>query len=224
MATRNTGRRVDALSRERIVGAAVDMLDEAGESGLTVRALAARLSTGLGAIYWHVTNKDDLLVAATDAVLTSALATGAAADGPAAAIRAVALGVFDAVDAHPWAGTQLPRLTSQLTTLKVFERLGRQVRALGVPAEVQFDAASALLNYILGVAGQNAALARSVPPGTDRTAILESVSATWAGLDPEEHSFARTVAGRLADHDDRAQFLAGIDLILAGIRTLRPPG
>ncbi|MFG1604579.1 TetR/AcrR family transcriptional regulator [Actinoplanes sp. NPDC049265] len=213
-------RRVDALSRERIVGAAVEMLDESGESGLTVRALAARLNTGLGAIYWHVTNKDDLLVAATDAVLTGALDTAAA--DPADTVRAVALGVFDAVDAHPWTGTQLPRLTSQLTTLKIFERLGRQVRALGVPAAAQFDAASALLNYILGVAGQNAALARSVAPGTDRATVLRSMSATWAALDQDEHSFARTVAGRLADHDDRAQFLAGIDLILAGIRALVP--
>jgi len=41
------------------------MLDVAGESGLTFRALAAELRTGAGAIYWHVANKSELLVAAT---------------------------------------------------------------------------------------------------------------------------------------------------------------
>lgn len=31
-------------------------------------------------------------------------------------------------------------------------------------------------------------------------------------------AFTRTVAAQLRDHDDREQFLAGLDLILAGIR------
>ena len=100
----------------------------------------------------------------------------------------------------------------------MFERLGRQLQALGVPVADQFDAASALLNYILGVVRQNAALAAQVPAGTDRTAYLASVS---ADLDPDEFSFTRAVAGQLRDHDDREQFLAGIDLILAGIATIR---
>src|ERR1700733_5580907 len=50
-------RRTDALSRERIVEAAIGILDTAGEGGLTFRALTARLATGAGAIYWHVASK-----------------------------------------------------------------------------------------------------------------------------------------------------------------------
>ena len=215
--TRNTERREDALSRQRIVDAAVQVLDVAGESGLTFRALAARLRTGAGAIYWHVANKSELLVAATDAVLTGAGAPDVVGAPPAEAIRAVALGVFDAVETHPWVGTQLSRTPSQRAVLRVFERLGRQVQALGVGADDQFDAASALLNYVLGVTAQNAAQAREAAPGTNRVAFLESLS---ADLDPDLYPFTRTVAGQLCDHDDRAQFLAGIDLLLAGIAGL----
>src|SRR3954465_3816370 len=58
-------RRTDALSRERIVQAAIEILDAEGESGLTFRALATRLSTGAGAIYWHVASKGELLAATT---------------------------------------------------------------------------------------------------------------------------------------------------------------
>jgi hypothetical protein len=47
------------------------------------------------------------------------------------------------------------------------------------------------------------------------------VSAAWASLDPGEYPFTRTVADQLRDHDDRVQFLDGIDLILAGISGLR---
>ena len=59
-----TQRRTDALSKERIIETAIEILDTEGESALTFRALAARLATGSGAIYWHVANKDELLAAA----------------------------------------------------------------------------------------------------------------------------------------------------------------
>jgi AcrR family transcriptional regulator len=211
--------REEALSRERIVAAAVELLDAAGESGLTVRALAARLRTGAGAIYWHVANKSELLNAATDAVLTSAL-TPATDETPQDAIRALGLAAFDAIDAHPWAGTSLSRVPSPPSLLRIFERIGRQLQALGVPPEAQFDAVTALLNYILGVAGQNAANARAQAPGRNRREFLSTVSAAWANLDAEEFPFVRGIAGRLTGHDDRAQFLAGVDLILAGIAAL----
>ncbi|MGI5239422.1 TetR/AcrR family transcriptional regulator [Dactylosporangium sp. CA-139066] len=218
--TRHTERREDALSRERIVEAAVELLDADGEGGLTFRALGAQLKTGPGAIYWHVANKHELLAAATDSVLAGLLAADPAGATPQDAVRSVALGVFDAIDEHPWIGTQLSRLASQSATLRLFERLGRQLQALGVPDAAQFDSASALLNYILGVAGQNAANARAQEPGTSRSDVLGAESALWASLDPAEFPFIRNVADQLREHDDRAQFLAGVDLILAGITAL----
>ncbi|MCX5084467.1 TetR/AcrR family transcriptional regulator [Streptomyces sp. NPDC056121] len=215
--TRRPERREEPLSRERIVEAAIGLLDTAGESGLTFRALAERLATGPGAIYWHVAGKDELLGAATDAVVAGAMTADTVDATPQDAIRALALGAFDAIDDHPWIGAQLTRAPGQSPMMRVFEHIGRQVQALGVPAADQFTVASALWSYILGVAGQNAANARSAPPDTDRTEFLGAVSAVWANLDPDEYAFTRSVAGRLRDHDDREEFLAGIDLILTGI-------
>jgi hypothetical protein len=78
------------------------------------------------------------------------------------------------------------------------------------------------MSYILGVGGQNAAntqLART--QGFNRSDFLAAVSTAWSQLDPEDYPFARSIAGPLRTHDDRIDFLAGIDLILAGIRTLQ---
>jgi len=219
--TRRPERRREPLSRERIVRAAVELLDTVGEAGLTFRALAERLATGPGAIYWHVTGKAELLGAAADAVLAEAIAEEDAGATPREAIRAVAVGVFDAIDAHPWLGAQLARAPSGSPTLRIFERVGRQVQALGVREARQFTAASALWNYILGVAGQNAANTRMVEPGTNRAEYLDAVATAWAELDPEQYPFTRTVAGRLRGHDDRVEFLAGVDLIVAGITAHR---
>ncbi|GAA3091942.1 hypothetical protein ACFQ0X_03305 [Streptomyces rectiviolaceus] len=121
-------------------------------------------------------------------------------------------------------GAELARAPGQSPLLRVFERIGRQVQALGVPDTGRFTAASALLNYILGVGRQNAADARAHHarrPDTGRTEFLDSAAATWADLDPDEYAFTRSVAGQLRDHDDRVEFLAGIDLILAGISARR---
>jgi hypothetical protein len=48
-----------------------------------------------------------------------------------------------------------------------------------------------------------------------------AVSTAWSQLDPQEYPFARGVAGRIRDHDDRMDFLARIDLILSGIKSSR---
>jgi AcrR family transcriptional regulator len=215
-----TERRADALSKERIVETAIEILDTDGESALTFRALAARLATGSGAIYWHVDNKNELLAAATDDVITRVMTEVVGGAEPREAIRAIALGVFDAIDAHPWVGTQLANEPWQPAILQIFERVGGRLQALGVPERAQFDSATALLNYILGLAGQYAAGAR-LTPETDRSAFLAAVAARWTQHDPAQYPFVHRVAAQLAEHDDREQFLAGIDLILTGIGALR---
>ena len=213
-------RRTDALSKDRIVAAAIEILDADGESALTFRTLAARLSTGPGAIYWHVANKNELLAAATNDIIAAVMSDVALGAEPQEEIRAIALGIFDAIDAHPWVGTQLSREPWQPAILQIFEGIGGELQALGVPEPAEFNAASALVNYILGLAGQYAAGARLIPRTTDRTTFLSTVAAQWARLDPAEYPFVLRFAAQLPDHDDREQFLAGIDLILAGIDTI----
>ncbi|MHC1559368.1 TetR/AcrR family transcriptional regulator [Actinomycetospora sp. C-140] len=216
-------RRTEALSRARIVDAAVELLDAAGEGGLTFRALSERLATGPGAIYWHVANKDELLAAATDAVVDAALADEPCVASPRDAVRAVALGLFDAIDEHPWVAGQLSAGSWQATAPRIFESVGRQVRALGVPQREWFTVASVVVQYILGAAAQNAANARILGPDVDRGEFLGTVASTWEELDPEDYAFTRTVADQMREHDDREQFLAGIDLVLTGVTTTHPP-
>jgi AcrR family transcriptional regulator len=214
---KNTPRREDGLSRERIIDETIALLDSSGERGLTFRALAGRLSTGAGAIYWHVADKTDLMSAACDAVLARALSAPQAAT-PQDAIRALALQLFDVIDARPWVGAVLTQALLQSPLVRILEPLGQQVRAMGVAAAEQFAVVSALLNYILGVSVQNAANAQTGRQlGGDREALLAKVADAWATLDADQYPFTRSIAGQLRTHDDRTDYLAGIDLILRGI-------
>ena len=217
-------RREESLSREQIIEASIELLDGSGEDGLTFRALSERLATGPGAIYWHIANKSDLLTAACDAIVARTMNAASLTPGatPQAAIRLLALTIFDAIDAHPWIGSALTRTLGKSPMVRIVERIGQQIQALGVPKKEHWITVSALLNYILGVGGRNAAngqLART--QGLDRSDFLKAVSTSWSQLDPEEYPFARSLVRQLRSHDDRKDFLAGIDLILRGIDSLR---
>ncbi|MCX4776115.1 TetR/AcrR family transcriptional regulator C-terminal domain-containing protein [Streptomyces sp. NBC_01264] len=125
---------------------------------------------------------------------------------------------------HPWLATQLAQQLSRGSEAsvapRIFEALGQRVRALGAPEASWFTIASALVHCILGVAGRhaaNAASARTAAPGVSREDFLSAAARAWQQSVPDQYPFTRAVAGQIEAHDDRAQFLAGIDLILAGV-------
>jgi AcrR family transcriptional regulator len=232
MATRarRTQRRNQVLSREQIIDTAIELLDAGGEGALTVRALTERLATGSGAIYYHVGTRDELLDTATETVITAALATkpARASAAPEDEIRVVALALFDAIAEHQWLAT---RLTLQIirnptgsVTVEIFERIGRQVGALGVPEAAWFDATSTLVHYILGAISQNARIdgdTSGIKPDADREEVFDAASTAWQELDPDDYPFMHAIAGQMREHDDREQFLTGIALVLDGIANLR---
>jgi len=117
---------------------------------------------------------------------------------PREALRRLVLGLFDAIDAHPWVGAELSREPWRPALLDFYESVGRLLDALAVPERVRVDAAGALVNYVLGVAGQNAANARRRAGGdTDRAAFLDDTAARWARLDPGKYPFVHAAATQL---------------------------
>src|ERR1700761_49155 len=62
------------VTRERIVAVALELLDEGGLDGLTLRRLAERLGIRAPTLYWHVRNKRELLDLLAGAILEEALA------------------------------------------------------------------------------------------------------------------------------------------------------
>lgn len=219
--THKSSRRSDALTRERIVEATIEILDTTGENGLTMRAVTAHLATGRGAIYHHVSSKDELLAAAADGVIGQ-VAARVEVNDPVAALRALSLGIFDAIDAHPWVGTQLSREPFQLAVLRIWKGIGEQLSKLGVTGAARSDAGSALANYVLGATAQYAAGARRALDDAARRDYLQTLAVQWEQLDGD--LLVQESAALLREHDDREQFMAGVDIFLAGITARRSPG
>ncbi|MFK0193118.1 TetR/AcrR family transcriptional regulator [Kitasatospora sp. NPDC090308] len=210
---------------EAVLAAAVALLDEDGEQALTLRALASRLGTGVGSIYWYVSGKDDLLDRAIDhvlgGVLTAVEQRPDTAD-PIADLRAMAVTLFDAVADRPWLGDRFLRnIGTEGNSLRLYELLGRQLLRLDLTPKQRFHALSA----VIGVVVSNAAdLGQEEPPeevvegAVGREEFLGRFADNWRALDPERYPFLHHIVDEFDGHDDREQFLAELDLTLAGLR------
>jgi hypothetical protein len=53
---------------------------------------------------------------------------------------------------------------------------------------------------------------------TSREEFISRVAANWRLLDPAQFPYVHDILDEFEGHDDRDQFLAGLDLTLAGLR------
>ncbi|WP_393063557.1 TetR/AcrR family transcriptional regulator [Streptomyces sp. LN549] len=209
---------------EAVLTAAVALLDEAGAPALTLRALAARLGTGVGSIYWYVSGKDDLLDRAIDHVLGGVLAAveGQEDSGdPIDDLRVMAVTLFDAVVDRPWLGAHFMRnIDVEGNALRLYEELGQRTLRLDLTPRQRFHAVTA----IVGVVVANAADLGQEPPQevvdglVDRDEFLGRYAATWRALDAGSYPFVHDIVDEFDGHDDKEQFLAVLELTLTGLR------
>lgn len=92
------------LDLDRIVAAAVRLLDAEGDAQFSMRRLAAELNVTPMSLYWYVANKDDLLELALDAVAGEIKLPDPGPDSDwREELRALATAWRRTMVAHPWA-------------------------------------------------------------------------------------------------------------------------
>ncbi|MEV6016962.1 MULTISPECIES: TetR/AcrR family transcriptional regulator C-terminal domain-containing protein [unclassified Streptomyces] len=141
----------DTLTADRIVRAAIELLDDEGLDGLNMRSLAQRLGSAATAVYWHIKNKDDLVRLASDAVWDEVELPGLDTGDWRSAAAAHATGVYAMLTRHPWLvqafGSHLLYGPGQARhndfSLAVYEKAGF------APADAD-RAAAAALAFVLG--------------------------------------------------------------------------
>jgi AcrR family transcriptional regulator len=94
----------DTLTAERIVGAAIDLLDAEGLDGLNMRRLGNRLGAAPTAVYWHVESKDNLVRLAGDAVWNEVELPDLDRVDWRSAAATMATGLHAMLTRHPWVG------------------------------------------------------------------------------------------------------------------------
>lgn len=89
-----------ALTREQVVDQAVEILDSYGMADLSMRRLGDALGVKAGALYWHVPNKQGLLAAIADRILSQVVEQEAPTADPAAALLLWGSGLRRGLLAH----------------------------------------------------------------------------------------------------------------------------
>ena len=234
---RGLERRRASHSLSSVLSEAVALLDESGEQALTFRALAIRMGGGVGSIYWYVDSKDELLDRAADFALgdvvqaTADIGRGTTGGGPRGGtdtvdaalvdLRSIAVLLFDAIAERPWLAAYLMRnIEVQPNAMRLYELMGEQLLRLPLTPREAFHAVSAVLGFTVGTAadlGQQPP--ESVASGqVGRDEFLERYADRWRALDPVEFPFVHRIVDEFEGHDDREQFRAGLDLLVAGLR------
>jgi AcrR family transcriptional regulator len=146
------GRAEPVVTLGRIVGAAVELLDEEGAGRLTMRRLAERLETAATTLYLHVETKDDVLDLALDAVFGEVPVP----PGPGGAwrddITALIIEWRATMLRHPWSVTVLDRPLLGPNVLARTEYLYAALARAGFTGPDLTAAAYALANYVIGSA------------------------------------------------------------------------
>jgi TetR/AcrR family transcriptional regulator, tetracycline repressor protein len=210
------------LTKTAIVQAALDLLDEAGMDGLTVRALASRLGVQAPALYWHVRGKQALLDEMATLIWRQIGDVMAALPGDppwrelmttyAVAVRSGLLGHRDGAKA--FSGTTLTDPDVVRRQEVTFESLTRQGFTLR-------DAARALVllhDFTIGFCVEEQAVVQAIASGDERYLLdrrAEVVGPQTAPLAVE--------AGQVIFGDPDNRFAELLDLLLDTIARLRRP-
>src|SRR6185369_562979 len=127
------------LKRERILAAALEVVDEQGIDALSMRKLGQSLGYEAMSLYNHVANKDDLLDGILDLVLAEMEPPDP--DGGLSAIRASAISAHEALKRHPWAATMLMSAARiRPARIQYMEALLASLRNTGLSAETTYHA------------------------------------------------------------------------------------
>jgi len=212
----NRSRGRPALPLDRILAAAVEVLDEQGAEALSMRSLAQRLQSGTATLYRHFSNRSELVSTVIDHILGEVdLDAHAIAELPwQQACTLFAQHMFHALGRHGNVASLLIEYTPMgPNALANRERCLTILLDNGFPPAVAAHAYATLARYVLGFAIQ-----LSGPAAVNGQQDAE-LTAAFHRLDPSRYPATVTVADDLPVPLEE-EFAFGLQLIVAGLERL----
>ena len=223
MTTRSPAEQVprSALSRERVLHAAVELADREGIDAVSMRRLAAGLGVVPMAIYKHVANKEELLDGMIDIVL-------ATVDRPRtdlawkAAVRERILSARRMLLQHPWASSVMEsRATPTPTVLSYFDSMIEMFTRGGFSIDLTHHVMHAMGSRLMGFSQELFNDQSNGGPGM-QPEMLAAMSSAYPSIYrlylAVTHDDASVVGPGC---DDQLEFEFALDLMLDGIERIQ---
>lgn len=211
----------NSLNPDRILDAALTLLDRDGAEAFTMRGLAQQLGVGTMAVYSHFRGKDEISDAVAQRLLDTIELPREGSGDPRGELREVCLGVYRLFTEHPSAlellagrplrGDDAIALIDRMLALLVRAGLGPQDAA---------HAHIALMQYTVGSALWNTRRARTLCQDGARDRVLARIAALDAGAYPALVSLAPDLL--CARNEGTGQFEYGLDGLLRGLLGAAP--
>lgn len=214
---RRTGRpRVgeEALTRERILDAALSIADGHGIGALSMRRLAGELGVDPMAIYHHLPGKEAVLSGVVERVFAGMRVPDPGGKGWQERVRDFARAYRDLARSHPNLVREIVAGAASSGTFETSEPLYAALEAAEFPSAMVARAADAVVDYVNGFA-----LAEAGGPlggEGDRRGLLELLEERPEGSVPA----MRRVFASLAEEEMPADFEFGLDVVVLGIEAV----
>jgi AcrR family transcriptional regulator len=211
----------EPLTRERIVAAAIAILDRDGLDAVSTRRVAEDLGTGSASLYAHVASRDELLELMVDKIAAEIEVPAPDPARWADQLRAFARHAQQVWTAHSdIARASLATIPTGPNRLRIVEGVLAILRAAGFSDQVASWAVDRLLIYIDADVYEGSLYAARIRQGLDVEEYVTSVRDYYRKLPADRFPGIVSLADTItADGDQRFEF--GLDLLLAGLASLR---
>ncbi len=215
------------LSRQRVLRAAVKLADEGGIESLTMRRLAEEVGAEAMSLYYHVSNKEQVLDGIVDVIASEINDVVGKIDAPSkgpnwkTAVRRRILSAREVFLRHPWAPRVFESRTSTSPAVLAYhDGLVGLMRDGGFSYDLIHHALHALGSRALGFSqelfdpgdGEGADDSAALEAMADQLPYLVGMLKEVAHDDPDS---------TLGWCDDQTEFEFGLDLILDGLDRMR---
>lgn len=209
-----------AIHRDEVVRAALELLDEVGLEGLTMRRLAERMRIQAPSLYWHFPGKEALIDAMADAIIVEVghrpPAEPASLNSWEAGIEGIATELYAALrrrrdGARVYGGTYVV----SDNTLRVSNALIATLRASGASPRTAAWGTFTLLNFVLGFTLEE----QGLPPAEQGAPPLDKIRARFTDAAAGYPALREAVAD-IFHPDQTERFAFGLSVQIAGLKAM----
>jgi len=207
------------LSRETIVDRALAIADAEGLAAVTIRRIAVEFGVTPMALYWHVSNKDELLAAMGDSFFVGLQVPSR--DGWLDELRAIMVVLVESLRRHPAsAPLAAQRVMASEPGLELAERTLALLLAAGFNQTQTSDIARTAMQTAVMLITSQAGSELDVP-AEQREAHMLAKRAALEALPASKFPSVRMCLQSLTDCDDeQAYYDFGIELFVGGVARL----
>ncbi len=213
------------LSVEGIVSAGLEILAADGVDAVTMRAVASSLGTGAASLYAHVRDKSELHALMLDAVLGEVEVPPAHPDHWQAQIKEFCWNQYRAMVRHPGiAAVSLAHIPTGPNALRCSEGMLAIMVAGALTPLVAGLAVDFITMYTTAVAYEETLWwdrAHRDDPTISEGSVVAQARDYFASLPVEQFPLLTSMVDELTSGDSDARFQFGLDMIVAGLDTMR---